>query len=189
MVEEKIIIGLVSPISAGKGTVIKFLEKKGFFCSSLSDRIREEITFRGEEISRENLLTVADELRQDFGPDVLARRTWQVVLNQPNPRVGIDSIRGIAEVNFFKTQPNFYLIGLNAPREKRFAWTKARSREGDPLVWEDFVKIDERDFFSQDGKIGRNIKACLEKADFLIENDGSIADLEDKIAVILKKIL
>ena len=53
--KSKIVIGLVSPIGAGKGTVIAFLQKRGFFCLSLSDRIREEITARGQEITRERL--------------------------------------------------------------------------------------------------------------------------------------
>lgn len=186
--KEKIVIGLVSPISAGKGTVIDFLKKKGFFCLSLSDRIREELTSRGEEITRENLQRVADELRTDFGPDVLAKRTWQIAEEQDNPHVGIDSIRGLAEVDFLKTRPNFYLIGLDASAEIRFARVKARAREADPLTWEEFIRVDQKDFFSQNGQ-GRNIKACLEKADFLVENNGTIADLEAKIEEILVKIL
>lgn len=185
---KKIIIGLVSPISAGKGTVIEFLRHKGFGCSSLSDRIREEISRRGEEITRERLLVVADQLRQDFGPDVLAQRTWQIILENKNSKVAIDSIRGLAEVDFFKKQPGFYLIGITAPQEKRFAWAKKRAREGEPLTWEKFVQIDEQDFLSGDGKTGRNIPACLEQSDFLIENNGTIEDLYQKVEGILKQI-
>lgn len=184
----KVTVGLVSPISAGKGTVIEFLRNQGFFCSSLSDRIREEINSRGEEITRERLLTVADQLRQDFGPDVLAQRTWQIALGHDNLRVAIDSIRGIAEVEFFKNKPGFYLIGITASRKMRFAWARKRAREGEPLTWEEFVRVDEQDFFSQDGKVGRNIPACLEKSDFLIENDGTIDDLHRKAANILEQI-
>lgn len=182
------IIGLVSPISAGKGTVIEFLRRKGFDCSSLSDRIREEITRRGEEITRERLLAVADQLRQDFGPDVLARRTWQIILENKNSKLAIDSIRGLAEVDFFKKQSGFYLIGITASREKRFAWAKKRAREEEPLTWEKFVQVDEQDFFSGDGKTGRNISACLAQSDFLIENNGTIEDLYQKVEGILEQI-
>jgi dephospho-CoA kinase len=186
--ESKIVIGLVSPIGAGKGTVIAFLQKRGFFCLSLSDRIREEITARGQEITRERLLAVADQIRQDYGSEVLAWRTWQIAQKQKNPKIAIDSIRGLAEVNFFKNQPGFYLIGLRAPQKQRFLWARKRAREGEPLTWEEFVQIDKRDFFSGDGQVGRNIPACLEKADFLIDNNGTIKQLENKVVMILEEI-
>lgn len=186
--KEKIVIGLVSPISAGKGTVVEFLQKKGFLALSLSDRIREEITSRNQKITRERLLAVADELRQNFGSAVLARRTWQIAQNQNNQKIVIDSIRGIAEVDFFKNKPGFYLIGIKAPRKKRFAWAKKRAREGESLTWEEFVKVDKRDFFSGDGQVGRNIPACLKKADDIINNEGTVKDLENKVEKVLEKI-
>lgn len=186
--KEKVIIGLVSPIGAGKGTVIAFLQKRGFFCLSLSDRIREEITARGQEVTRERLLAVADQLRQDYGSEVLAWRTWQIAQKQKNPKIAIDSIRGLAEVNFFKNQPGFYLIGLRASQKQRFLWARERAREGEPLTWEEFVQIDKRDFFSGDGQVGRNIPACLEKADFLIDNNGTIKQLENKVVGVLEEI-
>jgi len=150
--KSKIVIGLVSPISAGKGTVIAFLRKRGFFCLSLSDRIREEVTARGQEITRERLLTVANQLRQDYGSEVLAWRTWQIAQKQ------------------------------------RFLWARKRAREGEPLTWEEFVQIDKRDFFSGDGQVGRNIPACLDKADFLIDNNGTIKQLENKVVMVLEEI-
>jgi dephospho-CoA kinase len=186
--ERKVIIGLVSPISAGKGTVIEFLKRNSFFCSSLSDRIREELVRRGEEITREKLLVVADQLRQEFGPDVLAWRTWQIALGNRNAKVAIDSIRSLAEVNFFKSKQGFYLIGITASRKQRFVWAKKRAREGEPLTWEDFVRVDKQDFLSGDGKTGRNISACLGKSDFLIENDGTIDDLHREVTDVLEQI-
>jgi len=184
----RVIIGLVSPIGAGKGTVIEFLKGKGFFCSSLSDRIREELARRGDEITREKLLVTADQLRQSFGPAFLAEQTWQVVLGNHSARVAIDSIRSLAEVDFFKSKPGFYLVGITASRKRRFVWAKKRAREEEPLVWEDFVRVDKQDFLSGDGKTGRNIPACLGKSDFLIDNDGTIDDLRRKVTDVLRQI-
>jgi len=61
-----IISGLTGPIAGGKGMVAELLKKKGFFYSSTSDRVREEIGERGMEITRENLQKIADNLRHEF---------------------------------------------------------------------------------------------------------------------------
>ncbi len=185
--KKRLVIGVTGPISGGKGTVGELLKEKGFFYTSTSDRIREEITSRGQEITRERLLEVSDELRRTFGPEVLAARSWDKVESQPGSVV-IDSIRGEAEVDFLKTKPGFILIGVTAPRELRFERIKARAREKDPLSWEVFLKMDEKDVDSGLGRMGRNIRACLEKADYLIENIGTLEELKEKIEEVLKKI-
>jgi len=183
----KIVIGLTGPISGGKGTVADILKEKGFFYTSLSDRIREEITHRGGEITRENLQDVADELRKSFGANVLADRTWELVSQKE--KSAIDSIRSLGEVEFLKTKPGFILIGVTAPRELRYQRMKERTRQGDPLSWEEFLRLDEKDFNSGKKGEGRNIQGCLDQADFLIENTGTLEELKKKIEAILKKIM
>ena len=184
-----IIIGLTGPIAGGKGIVAEFLRKKGFFYSSTSDRVREEARKREVEITRESLQKIADDLRRKFGPEVLAKRTWGMIENQSNTQAVIDSIRGEAEVDYLKGRPNFYLIGVTAPRRLRYQRVISRQRESDPMKWEEFLRIDKIDFKSGRGKEGRYIKACLKKSDFLIENVGTLRNLEEEIGKILKKIL
>lgn len=186
--EEKVIIGLVGPIAAGKGTIADFLEQKGFSVTSLSDRIREALHEEGKEITRKNLQEKADEMRQEEGPAVLAQRTWQILQKNKESRVVIDGIRGELEVDFLRTKPNFHLLGIRAERRQRFRWAKERNREGEPLTWEEFVAVDEKDFKSGSGKKGRDIEACLGKADYLIKNNGTISDLKNKMIKVLEKI-
>jgi len=184
-----IIVGLTGPIAGGKGVVAEFLRKKGFFYSSTSDRVREEARKRGVEITRESLQKIADDLRRKFGPEVLAKRTWEIIKNQSNTQAVIDSIRGEAEVDYLKGRPNFYLIGVTAPRRSRYQRVISRQRESDPMKWEEFLRIDKIDFKSGQGKVGRNIKKCLGKADFLLINNKSLVELNDKISEILAKLL
>ena len=176
---KQLIIGLTGPMGAGHGMVAEYLKKKGFFYSSTSERVREECRQRGIEITRDSLQDVADELRRKFGPEVLAKRTWDIV--KKYPRAVVDSIRGITEVDFLKTKPNFYLIGITAPRKIRYQRVMARHRESDPTTWKGFLAADKKDFKSGQGKFGRNITACLKKADFLVVNKGTIKELEKKI--------
>ena len=179
MATKKIIIGLTGPMAGGKGIAAEFLKSKGFFYSSTSERVREECRKRKIEITRNNLQDIADELRQGFGPEVLAKRTWEIV--KKYPKVVIDSIRGEAEVDFLKTKPNFYLIGVTASKKSRYQRLVSRNRESDPITWKEFLAADKKDFKSGKGKSGRNITACLKKADLLLCNNREIEDLENKL--------
>lgn len=179
MATKKIIIGLTGPMAGGKGIVAEYLKKKGFYYSSTSERVREECRRRGKEITRDSLQNTADELRRKFGPEVLAKRTWKMV--EKYPLAVIDSIRGIAEVDFLKNKSNFYLIGVTASKKSRYQRLVARSRESDPITWREFLAADKKDFKSGQGKFGRNITACLKKTDLLLHNNQKVKDLEKRV--------
>ena len=138
------LIGLTGRNAAGKGEVAKYLQTKSFYYYSLSDAIREEIRARKLEVSREALIQVGNELRQRFGPSVLADRI--VELTQPDRNYVIDSIRNPAEVAALrKACKDFKLIRVDAPLQARFERTVARRRENDPVTFEAFVALDNRE--------------------------------------------
>lgn len=183
--QPKLILGFVSKFCAGKGAATSYLtEKHGFYCSSCSDRIREEILKQGKEINRENLQETGGKLRIEFGPAVLAQRTWEHISNSGFEKVVVDSIRGKEEVEFLKKIPGFYLIALTADQKIRFRRMLSRKTPGDPTTWEDFLKAEERDINSD----GRNIEACLEMADYKIENNGTLEELHKKLDDLLEEI-
>lgn len=185
MEQPKIVLAFVSKLCAGKGTAIAYLaDKYGFTASSCSDRIREEIKKNGEEITRDGLQETGGRLRKEFGPQVLAERTWNKFLEEGVEKAVVDSIRGIEEVEFFKSKPNFHLIALESTSENRFARMVARKRESDPQTWEDFLAAEEKD--NKGG--GRDIDACMEMADFRIENNGTTEEMYKQIDHLLQKI-
>lgn len=187
MKQPKIVLGFVGRICAGKGVSIDYLVKKhGFIASSCSDRIREEIRRRGQEISREVLQQTSWELKEKFGATILADRTWQLLIEQGIEKVAVDSIRATEEIEYLKTKPNFYLIALEANQRLRFERLLQRQIEGqkEPTTWEEFVKVEKRDETGD----GRNIQGCIDLADFKILNEGSLENLHQKLEEILKKI-
>jgi len=70
------LIGLTGTNGAGKGEAAAFLRSLGYAYHSLSDILREELLARGLEASRDNLIAVGNELRETFGPDILAGGRW-----------------------------------------------------------------------------------------------------------------
>src|SRR6188474_1783407 len=138
------LIGLTGRNAAGKGEVAKYLQTKSFYYYSLSDAIRDELRARKLEVSRESLIQVGNELRQRFGPSILADRI--VELTRPDRNYIIDSIRNPAEVaTLRKACREFKLIRVDAPLQTRFERTVARRRESDPITFEAFVALETRE--------------------------------------------
>lgn len=183
--QPKLVLGFVGKLCAGKGLAIAYLvEKYGFYASSCSDRIREEIRKQGKEVTREGLQEVGGKLRGEFGPAVLAQRTWENILDSGAKKAIVDSIRGKEEVDFLKTQINFYLIAIEADQRTRFDRMVSRAIKSDPITWEEFRKTEARDLTGD----GRNIEACIKEADFHIENNGSAEELYQKLEKLLKNL-
>lgn len=181
------IIGFAGKNCSGKGEAVKYLtEKYNFIAASLSDRIRDEIRRKGEEITRETLQQTAGDLRKEFGPYVLAKRTWEKISEQNIEKTVIDSIRSSEEVEFFKKLPNFYLIAIEANPKLRFERMIKRANRGhtDPKTWEEFVEEEVRD----DTGDGRDIEACIKMADFQITNEGTEQELFESLDKILSNL-
>jgi dephospho-CoA kinase len=122
------IIGVTGYYSSGKDTIANYLEKKGFIHHSLSDEIRLELKKRKKRITRDNLILVGNELRQKYGPSVLADRATK---RFKTGNYVVSSIRNVYEVKALRKLDNFMLIDVRAPIEKRFRWMKKRDRKGD----------------------------------------------------------
>ena len=183
--QPKIILGFVGKLCAGKGAAISYLvEKHGFYASSCSDRIRESIRGEGLEVTRERLLEFGGKLREKFGPEALAKLTWEKISQEEVNKGVVDSIRAKGEAEFLKTLPNFYLIAIDSDQKTRFERMKARKRESDPTTFEEFQKTEEADMNSG----GRDIDAVIQMANFRIENNGTEKDLYQKLDNLLKKI-
>lgn len=181
----KVILGFVGFPCVGKGVAIDYLVKNhGFYYSSLSDRIREESRRRNLEITRENLQNLAGELREKLGPEILAKRTWERVLKDGFNKVVVDAIRGKEEAEFFKKISGFYLVAISSSQKIRFQRMLARGRESDPITWEEFLRMEEKD----NSQEGRNIQACLQMADFEIENNGTVEELAKRLEKLIKRL-
>lgn len=182
----KIIIGFVGHICSGKGEAIKYLvEKHGFIATSNSDQIREEIKKRGQEITRENLAVTAGDLREKYGPGILAQRAWDKIKEQNFEKVIFDAIRTLGEVDFLKTLPNFHLIAIEADQKIRFERIKKRIIPGqtDPVTWEGFLAAEKRDLGH-----GMNIQDCIEIAEFSVTNEGTKDELYKQLDKILSNL-
>ena len=80
---------------SGKGEAAEYFKKKGYAYFSLSDLIREELQKSGKELTRDNLIEKGNELRDTYGPDILAQLAkFQGIDNAPLTWLDIASSLG-----------------------------------------------------------------------------------------------
>jgi len=177
------IIGLTGKNAAGKGEAANYLKSKGFIYYSLSDIIREEATKRNLEHSRDNLIKIGNELRQNFAPNYLAHqinlKLKEVLKNNPKQNFVIDSIRSPFEAKELMKNKNFTLVGIDAPIETRFKRLLERNRIGDAKTLEDFKKQEERENLKSD--TNQQLDETFRLSQNIIRNDGTMEQLHAKI--------
>jgi dephospho-CoA kinase len=181
----KSVFGFVGPIASGKGTAVSFLTERGYKAYSLSDRIREEIRNRNIPVTRETLNTVSNELRNFYGPDILAKRTFEIV-EKDNPELAvIDSIRNPSEARFLKEKMGAKIIGITAEQRRRYDLFMYRGTNTEGVVtWDQFKKLDDAEF-AQEGSYKQQVEETLKLADITIENDGTLEELRQKVEGLL----
>lgn len=179
------IIGLTGKNGSGKGEVAKFLKERGFEYHSLSDVVREEAKRRRLAVVRANLIKVGNDLRQKYGPGVLARKTiGQLEIDR---HYVIDSIRHPEEVRTLKERDGFVLIEVSASPKVRFSRIKSRARENDPKTFKDFLHLEKIEAKSKVGS-DQQLNGAIGLADYKIENSGTLPSLHEKVSKLMMKI-
>src|SRR5258708_31364045 len=113
------IIGLTGKNASGKGEVAKFLQSRGFHYHSLSDVLRQELKRRHLTPTRDHLMRVGNELREKYGPSVLAEGILRKLAESQN--YVVDSFRNPGEVEAFRRRPDFVLWAVAASPKIRLA--------------------------------------------------------------------
>jgi len=169
------LIGLTGTNGSGKGEAAAFFRDKGYAYFSLSDLIREELQKDGKEVTRDNLIRRGNELREEHGPDILAR----MVVNKVKGKAVIDSIRNPSEVEHLREQEEFILLAIDAPVELRYERVKKRGREESASTLQEFIKKEKEEM--TDSEKGQQLHSCMKMADFVIINSGTLEDFRLKL--------
>lgn len=183
------VIAVVGPIASGKGALIDLLKKKGYQPLSLSDVVREKAHEWGLPLTRESLQDVGDKLRRSFGPSILAELATQEIKKHPGKKFVIDSVRNPAEAAYLKKAFGAFVIGITASSDKRFQLMQKRGREWDPKTREEFDRLEERDRGVGQASFGQQVEKCLQMADLVIDNNGTLEEFNTNLGYFLGKIL
>ncbi|VVB98963.1 tRNA-specific adenosine deaminase [uncultured archaeon] len=177
-----IAIGLTGKYCAGKTAVCDYLRSKSFEYRSLSDELRKILEKDGVPPTRENMIRKGNELREKSGNSFLAKLVAEGMQRDRNYIV--DSLRNPEEIRELQRDQNFHLWSIEATEKSRFERILRRKREGDPKTLEDFRAFEARESASSNAS-GQQLDACAKMAEHAIENNGTLAELFEKIDSLL----
>ncbi|MFA6427950.1 MAG: AAA family ATPase [Candidatus Buchananbacteria bacterium] len=183
---KQLIIGLTGTQGSGKDTVADWFKDQGFAYFSCSDIIRQECGFRQLETNRDNLIMIGNDLRKNFGHGILAEKILQQINEKNINRALVVSLRHPDEIVALKKSKNFFLINVDADQQTRFQRIKQRGRLEDSV---DFIKFAQQEAQERTGSANQQqLNSVMALADFTITNDGSLAELQQKINQLYQKI-
>lgn len=176
------IIGLVGEKLAGKDTVANYLVDKynaaHFRFTHILDAILEELAL---PISRKNEIEVGLALRKVFGQHVLVNALEQRVRKSLSSYRVVNGIR-MDEMDIVKSW-GAKIIYITAPADIRFARYQTRHEKADDAV------MNFQEFQDQDKELTEvNIPDLGKRADFRIDNVGTLKELDKKIEEVLSQI-
>ncbi len=173
-----IIFGITGTLGAGKGTIVKFLEEKGFRHYSVREFLIEEITRRGMPVNRDSMNTVGEGLRAEHGASYVIDTLYQRAEEMGENAI-IESIRTVGEVTSLK-QKGGTLIAVDADPHIRYERAVARGSATDKVSFEKFIADEERESRGND-PARMNLRAVAALADYSFINNGSIEELHQSL--------
>ena len=187
------IIGVVGKIAAGKTTVAKFFEEKGFCRVSCSDPLIDLLTHNVSDYSwvpelpekaeptRDKLIEFGKYLKDKYGGDVLIRLAVDKKRNCKN--IVIDGVRSREEIEAVKRLGG-KVIYVEARPEIRFERLMRRKASKDKTIkgFEDFKTMDD----AEEGLYHTSELKGL--ADYVIVNEGTLEELRRKVEGIIEDI-
>lgn len=173
------VFGVVGKIGSGKDEVLKYLKARyGVPYISTGDMVRRIAKSENIEATRENLEKISLRCFKDMGKGCFIRQAASEIQEQGWNVAGISGVRSPDDVATMKAifGNNFILIRVEISQpEIRFERIRLRNEERDPLTFNQFLEQDK----SEENTF--NISAAGSKADYILNNDGTIEDLHQAI--------
>jgi dephospho-CoA kinase len=173
----KKIIGIVGPIGSGKDTAGEYLAQKyNLKIYVISDVIREFLSEHNIEPTRANLIKHGDLMSKEneaYLAEALLKKA-----EDPSIFLGM---RIPKQISYLKENSDFFLIAIDTPVEVRFKRAQERRKLGEAHTLAEFIAVETAENSLPNIK---DVFACMKEADILINNNGTLKELYDKLDAI-----
>ena len=175
------IIGVTGFYGSGKDTLADYLKTQGFEHHSLSDEVRKEVLKKNLNLTRENQIKIANQIRKIHGSNYFAKK---IIGKIKGGECVITSIRNEQELLELRKFDNFILINVIGPIKERFSRIEKRKRYGDPTSLKELMEKEQQE--QSDNPANQQLHIITKSADIIINNDGTLENFENKINKFLK---
>ena len=180
----RLVVLLAGMPGAGKSVVSSLAKDMGIPVINMGDVVREETERRGLKPSMINMLRVAEELRQLYGPHAIALLTLKKLSEISACMVIVDGVRSIEEVEYFKQNLDceILILAIHASPRTRFERLLKRGRPDDPKSWDEFRKRDMKE-------LSWGLGSVIALADIMVVNEGELEEFISTVRNILCQVL
>lgn len=173
----KIIIGVAGEVASGKDTVGKYIaEKYQAQALRFSQVLRDILDRMNLEQSQENMGKLSMYLRKAFGEDILSKGLIVEAEKSDSELIVVDGVRRFPDIIQMQASKQFYFVYVEASAEKRFERLTQRHNNSDD-AGKTRIQFEKDALLESESQI-RDLK---EHADFVINNDGALEELEKQI--------
>jgi len=180
------IIGVTGTLAAGKGTIVEILVERGFHHYSVREFLIKEIEKRELLVNRDNMLLVANDLRQQNSSSYIIDELYKIARVAGGNAV-IESLRTPGEITGLRDKPDFHMLAVDTDSKMRFQRMLARGSETDNVSFEKFISDEQREMENID-PAKPNLRKCIEMSEIKLRNDGVIEELKEKVEKVLRDI-
>lgn len=179
---EKIVLGFVGPMGAGKGASCAYLhEHHGVATVRYSSMLRDILTRLYLPHTRDNMIKISEAIREAFGDDIMARTVLAEIREHVASIVCVDGIRRMKDIDVLRKElPGFRLAYIDAAMETRYARITRRGENADDAAktYEQFVAEHAR-------STEQTIAQVANTADVRIDNNGTREQLYKQLDALL----
>lgn len=179
---KKTILALAGEMGSGKGAISRYLISK--YHAEVhrgSDQLRDILDRMHIEKNRENISNLSTALRGIFGDDILSKTIVGDIGQSDNPLIIIDGVRRREDLYDFQKLEGFIFVYVDADIDTRYARVVSRGENisDTTKTLAEFLK-------ESKAETETRISGLRDIADRVIENNGTMEELQEKIEEILE---
>lgn len=168
-------------MGCGKGTLTKYLVKKyNAEIYRFSNPLRDILDRMHREKSRDTMQQLSTALRQVFGDEVLSEIILADVGQSESPFIVIDGVRRESDIKYLRNLQGFKLVYIDADISTRYTRVTFRGENASDTTKtiEEFIRETEAEAESR-------IRELKDISDIILENNGTIPELEEQFEKLL----
>jgi dephospho-CoA kinase len=177
----KKIIAIIWFNASWKDTIAEYISKKLWIkIYSISWVIKKEADKQGLQKTRDNLIDIALKMAKKHWKQVLAERLLEEIKN----KWIIVWMRVPEQLNYIRDNTESIFIWVRTDLEKRFERMQNRELYWDPNNLDELIKLEKKE--NNLPNIS-NTEICLQKCDYIIDNNWNLEELFNQVDEIIKK--